>query len=118
MAIQSVTIFANSPVVIPVWEDITISSKALPPPASAFFVSRVENGGEEVFVLLFGMLGGGKCLDAVEDEERLEIHRLLGPQRAVVVEDGDAFGGRNEIRVSRSGELIVWNAINRRRPCP
>ena len=36
--------------------------------------------------------------DAVEDENRLEIQRLFGPERAVVVEDGDAFGGRNEVR--------------------
>ena len=34
----------------------------------------------------------------MEREEELEIHRLLGPQRAVVVERGDAFGGRNEVR--------------------
>jgi hypothetical protein len=30
-------------------------------------------------------------LDALENEEGLEIHRLLGPERAVVVERGDAF---------------------------
>ena len=37
-------------------------------------------------------------LDAIEDEGELDIHRLLDPQRAVVVERGDALLGRNEIR--------------------
>ena len=37
-------------------------------------------------------------LDAIEREGELEIDRLLGPQRAVVVEGGDALGRRHEIR--------------------
>ena len=37
-------------------------------------------------------------LHAVEREEELEIHRLLAPERAVVVERGDAFLRRDEIR--------------------
>ena len=36
-------------------------------------------------------------LHAVEREEQLEIHRLLAPERAVVVERGDALVRRNEI---------------------
>ena len=32
-------------------------------------------------------------LDAVEREGDLEIERLLAPQRAVIVEDGDALAG-------------------------
>ena len=39
-----------------------------------------------------------KRLDAVQREEELDIHRLLGPQRAVVVERGNALGGRHEVR--------------------
>ena len=37
-------------------------------------------------------------LDAVECEQELEVQRLLGPERAVIVEDGDAFGFRDEVR--------------------
>ena len=37
-------------------------------------------------------------LHAIEDEEGLEIHRLLGPERAVVVERGDALCGGHEVR--------------------
>src|SRR5262245_16707360 len=39
-------------------------------------------------------------LDAVEREEKLEIHRVLAPQRAVVVEGGDALGWRNKLRTT------------------
>jgi len=37
-----------------------------------------------------------QCLDAIERERELEVHRLLGPERAVVVEDGDALGHWHE----------------------
>ena len=37
-------------------------------------------------------------LHAVEREEHLEIHRLLAPKRAVIVERGDALLERNKIR--------------------
>ena len=37
-------------------------------------------------------------MHAVEGEEQLEVHRLLRPQRAVVVEGGDALGGGDEAR--------------------
>jgi len=33
-----------------------------------------------------------QCLDAVDNEKGLKIHRLLGPQLAVIVEGGDALG--------------------------
>ena len=35
----------------------------------------------------------GERLDAVEDEGELDVHRLLGPERAVVVEHGDTIPG-------------------------
>jgi hypothetical protein len=38
-------------------------------------------------------------LHAVEREGELEVHRLLGPQRAVVVEHGDALGWNDEILI-------------------
>ena len=36
-------------------------------------------------------------LDAVEREGELDVHRLLDPQRAVVVERGDALGLGHEV---------------------
>ena len=43
-------------------------------------------------------------LDAVAHEERLEVHRLLGPQRAVVVEHRDALGRRHEVLAAGLGD--------------
>ena len=40
----------------------------------------------------------GQGLHAVESEEELEIHQLLGPECAVVIEGSDALGDRDEIR--------------------
>jgi hypothetical protein len=48
---------------------------------------------------------GGHRLHAVDGEEELEVGRLLGPEAAVVVEDGDALGGRDE--VGRAGSVVV-----------
>jgi hypothetical protein len=42
-------------------------------------------------------LGGDAPRELVEGERRLERHRVLGPEGAVVVEDGDALGHRNEV---------------------
>jgi len=36
-------------------------------------------------------------LHAVEREQELKIHRLLGPQSAVIVESGDALVLRHEV---------------------
>ena len=55
-----------------------------------------EQGGERFLILPFGMLGRER-LHAVEREQKLEIHRLLGPERAVVIERGDALGDRHEV---------------------
>ena len=57
----------------------------------------LEQRGEGLLVLPLGMLRRER-LDAVEREEELEVHRLLGPERAVVVEGGDALGRRHEVR--------------------
>ena len=61
----------------------------------AFHVA-LEQRGEGFLVLPFRMLGCER-LDTVEREEDLEIHRLFGPQGAVVVEHGDAFSGWHEV---------------------
>src|SRR6185369_4701382 len=39
----------------------------------------------------------GERLDAIHGERELRVHRLLGPERAVVVEDGYTLGGRYEV---------------------
>ena len=39
----------------------------------------------------------------IKNEEGLHIHRLLAPERAVVVEGGDTLGGNN----------IVWRTLGR-----
>ena len=57
------------------------------------------------FGLPFRMLRGQR-LDAVEDEERLEIHRLFRPERAVVVEYRNTFGSRHEIRTAFAGRAL------------
>ena len=44
-------------------------------------------------LVLLGHLG-----EAPEDEAELDRHRLLAPERAVVVEDGDPLGGRDVVR--------------------
>ena len=54
----------------------------------AFHVA-LEQRGKRLLVLPLGCCGAS-TFDAVEREEELEIHRLLGPERAVVVERGDA----------------------------
>ena len=57
----------------------------------------VEHRLERLLGLPVGVLRRQR-LDAVEDEGELEVHRLLDPQRAVVVERGDALVRRHEVR--------------------
>ncbi len=57
----------------------------------------LEQRGERFLVLPFGMLRRER-LHAVEREVKLNGHRLLAPERAVVVERGDAFRHRHEVR--------------------
>jgi hypothetical protein len=56
----------------------------------------LEHGGERLGCFPLGMFRGHR-FDPVEREEELEVHRLFGPERAVVVEDGDAFRDRHKI---------------------
>ena len=60
------------------------------------FHVALEQRRERFLVLPLRMLRR-EHLHAVEREEELEIHRLLGPERAVVVERGDALVRRNEV---------------------
>ena len=61
-------------------------------------------------------------LDAIHGEDGLEIHRLLGPQRAVIVEGGDALGhghpvaaaGRRGARHEIDDRLLVRAVVPRR----
>ena len=67
---------------------------------------------ERLLRLPFGVFGR-EGLDAVEGERDLEVHRLLGPQRAVVVEHGDAVGGCDE--AGRTGRRHVGDEPDDRR---
>ena len=104
VAIQSCTIFSNSSVVMPAWVAMTMLEDGVFAAGQRAFHVALEQRGERLFVLPLGMLRRQR-LHAVEREEELEIHRLLGPQRAVVVEGGDAFGGRHEVRARLPGDF-------------
>src|SRR5262249_23480737 len=47
-----------------------------------------------------------ESLDPVERKENLEVHWLLGPQGAVVVKRGDAFGHGHKIRRPFASHLL------------
>ena len=61
------------------------------------FHIALEQRGERFLGLPLGMLRRER-LHAVEREVELHRHRLLAPERAVVVERGDALGDRHEVR--------------------
>jgi len=69
------------------------------------FHVALEQGGKRLFVLPFRMLWRQR-FDAVHREEKLEIQRLLGPERAVVVEGRDALGHRNKIGGAFLGDFF------------
>jgi hypothetical protein len=48
---------------------------------------------------------GCENLDPLQREEKLEIERLLGPVRPVIVKGGDALCGRDEFRRAFLGHL-------------
>ncbi len=56
----------------------------------------LERGLERLLLGPFRVLCG-HGLHAVDYEEELEVGRLLAPERAVVIEDRDAFIGRHEV---------------------
>ena len=96
MAIQSLTIFSNSSVRhAGVGGHDDLDHRLLAAGERGFHVA-LEQRGERLLVLPLRMLRRER-LHAVEREEELEIHRLLAPERAVVVERRDALGRRHEI---------------------
>ncbi|MCY1344843.1 hypothetical protein D9M69_308900 [compost metagenome] len=66
------------------------------------FAIALEHRLERLLLLPFRVLGG-QALDFVEGEQHLEVHRLLAPQRAVVVEHGNALGGRHVVPAALGG---------------
>jgi hypothetical protein len=56
----------------------------------------LEHGLERLLLFPFRVLGGQR-LDPIDGKHDLDVHRLLGPQRAIVVEGGNALVGRYEI---------------------
>jgi len=79
-------------------------------------VSRLARGGDAMQVALqqrgegflrlpFGMLGR-EGLNTINEKEDLGVNGLLGPQRPVVVEHGDALGLRHKIRRAFLSDLF------------
>ena len=85
------------PSVMPACVAAMISSRPFSPAAATRLHVAVEQRLERLLVLPLRMLRRQR-LDAVDREGDLEVDRLLAPQRAVVVEGGDALGGRHEVR--------------------
>ena len=102
MAIQSVTILANSSVVMPVWVAAMICRNPVSPSAASALRSSSSAALNGCFVFQSGCFAAQR-LDAIDRKDDLDIHRLLGPQRAVVVEGGDALVERHEIRAAGRG---------------
>ena len=59
----------------------------------------LEQGSKRLLVFPLRMQRRER-LDTIERKEKLEVERLLAPERAVVVEGGDALGGGHEVRRS------------------
>ena len=84
---------------MPVWVAAKICRKPFSPSAASALRSSSSTALNGCFVFHSGCFGGQR-LDPIDREHDLEIHRLLGPQRAVVVEGGDALVERHEIRAA------------------
>ena len=63
----------------------------------------VRKEGAERLARLQRRVGRGQLGRAVQGEQHLRLGRLLAPQRAVVVEDGDPLRRRHEIRAAFGG---------------
>ena len=72
-----------------------ISTIAFSPPASAPFTSPLSNEANGSLVFHSGCCGASAFTRSSAKSE-LKIHRLLAPERAVVVERGDAFRRREQ----------------------
>ena len=60
---------------------------------------------EGFLILPFGVLGGQR-LYPIKGECQLKVHRLLRPERAVVVENGDALGRVDKFGTVLGGDLL------------
>src|SRR5271155_6037778 len=67
----------------------------------------LQKRGERLLVPPFGMLWGER-LHAIEREQHLEIHRLLSPERAIIVESGDPLRLRNKL-----GRALLRHAVDK-----
>jgi hypothetical protein len=65
-------------------------------PRQRGFEVTFEQRGEGLFVLPLRVFGRERP-DPVDGEEDLKVERLLGPERAVIVESGNPFGRRYEV---------------------
>ena len=81
---------------MPAWVAAMIWSRPFSPAAATASVSPAMMRLEGLGVLPLRVLGRERP-DPVQREGDLEIDRLLGPERAVVVEDSDALGRRHEV---------------------
>ena len=78
----------------------------------------VERGLERLLVLPVRMLIGQR-FHPIQRKRKLHIHRLLAPQRAVVVEGRDALRHRDKVRRAFAGNrsdkaldrLLGWTII-------
>ena len=96
-------IFANSSVVMPACVAAISSIRPFSPEAASACMSPSSTALKGCVVVQFGLLWRQR-LHTVEDEGELDIHRLLDPQRAVVVERGDALVGRHEVGPALRGD--------------
>ena len=102
VASQSLTMPSNSSLVVLACVAPISCISAPVPPASAVFRSpaRADLNGSWSF---HSGCFGASDLHAIDGKCQLEVHRLLGPQRAVVVERRDPLGRRHELRRTRPG---------------
>src|SRR6266513_1982340 len=80
---------------------VTMSKRFIYTAASVGCARRhLRGGGRLIEIVVVVVLGDGdvRAQDDSRGESELKIHRLLGPECAVVIEGGDALGGRDEIR--------------------
>ena len=90
---------------MPVWVAAMIWRKPFSPIAASVFEVALDHRLERLRVPPLRMLRRQR-LHPIDRERELEIDRLLGPERAVVVEGGDALLDRNEIRPALLGHAI------------
>ena len=87
---------SNSSVVIPACVAARISPRPRSPLATTRLDVALQHGLERLLSGPVRMLCG-QHLDSIERKGQLHVNGLLGPQRAVVIERGDARGYRNKV---------------------